>query len=93
MIVDTKDGKTMYIIFKREIKTFDTSCIKVGDSIIIEHYENKRSERDYFISTTNYKATVTTRTNINEILTYKQPYFLQDFIIEIQLRLYDTKVA
>ena len=93
MVKDTRDGTTMYILFKKEIKTFNISCLNNGDCIVIEHREGQKSESDYFISTVNYKATVTTRCNIIDIPSYKQPYFLQDFITEIQLRLNELKAA
>ena len=91
MITNIKNGETMYILFRKEIKDFNVNILKSGDAIIIEHHQNEQSESDYFISIRNYKAKVTTRYNIRELPDFKQPYYMQDFITDIQLALNELR--
>ena len=91
MITNTKNGKTIHILFRKEIKDFDVNVLRSSDAIVIEHHEHKQSDSDYFISTSNYKATVTTRYDIRTLPEFKLPYYMQDFITDIQLALNDLK--
>ena len=91
MITNINNDNTMYILFRKEIKDFDVNVLKPEDAIVIEHHQGKKSDSDYFISMRNYKAKITTRYDIRALPEFKLPYYMQDFITDIQLALNDLK--
>lgn len=91
MITNTKDGKTMFLLLRNEIKDFNINQIKPHDVIVIEHSLTEKRFSDYFISVNTGIVRVTKRCDFKDISEHKQPYYLRDFITDIKLNLRERR--
>ena len=86
MLIDKKDGCSLYILLRKELKGFDINLLMPNDVLVIRKDMDENSNSDYFIHICEKQATVTRRDSLVPL--HRPPRYIRWLIEDINVRLF-----